>query len=255
MKLLLLSLFLLSHIFSQINVTVLSIGDRFQVDSIEYEILINTISLYNVNEEEQISFKIDTLGSFDEVLQKLKTSNSAEKNSLLGLASITRTEARKEFFDFSSIYIPAKEVITTLKKNSTLSFSDLKNQRVGYQSKSIEEISINRLMKNITLIPVGFLHYSEKSKALLNGDIKFSIDDNISIWDSEGITIIHDLKIQNGDGIAIAYPKGSKLANKLDRYLKYYINSSRFYRLIQAKYGIEIARYFKQELRLLNKDF
>lgn len=255
MKLLKLHLILCSIIISQINVTVLSIGDRFQVDSIEYEILINTLSLYNANEQEKIIFQIDTLNSFDEVIQKLKTPDSLQKNVLMGLASITRTIPRKEYLDFSSIYIPAKEVITTLKKNSNLTLSDIKGQRVGYQIKSIEEVTIHRLMENIPIIPIGFLHYAEKTEALLNESIKFSIDDNISIWDSKKTVIIHDLEIQNGDGIAIAYPKGSKLAKKLDKYLNYYLNSSRFYRLIQSKYGINIARYFKQELRLLNKNF
>jgi len=255
MKLFKLHLLFCIILVSQIKVTVISIGDRFQVDSIEHEILVNTILLYNNNEDIKIEYIIDTLSSFDAVLNKLKNSSDENKNSMFGLASITRTKARKVFFDFSSVYIPAKEVVTTLKVNSHLVLSDLKNQRVGYQSKSIEEISINRLQKSIDLIPIGYLHYADKTKALKEGNIKFAIDDNISVWDSEEITIIHDLEVQNGDGIAIAYPKGSILRAKLDKYLNYYLNSARFYRFIQTKYGIDIARYFKKELRLLNKDF
>jgi len=228
---------------------VISIGDPYTVDSIEYEILKNTISIYNNRNKKSVYIELDTIKNFERILNELRTSTS---HSLLAMASITRTKERQAFLDFSSIYFPSKEVIISKKSPYPLSIRNLKNKPVGYQANSIEELSIERIASKIPIVKIPFVSYQEKVTALLNDVITFSIDDNVAVWDQPNLQIIHELEHQNGDGIAFAYPKGSKLKNRLDKYLRYYLKSAKFYNLIEQKYSAEIARYFRRNLMRIN---
>jgi len=234
--------------FSQTKIKLLSLTAGFRVDSIEHQIITNTLRLYNKNAQEKLILQIDTVPTFFSLLTSIDSVPPDEYHTTLAMGTITNTPERRIKYDFSSVYIPSKEVLVARDRIPSFSITNISGKRVGYQRSTIEEKRIKRLKTIYPITPIGFVLYGDKGNALATGRVDFTLEDNIAVWDNPRFYIVHEFKDQAGKGISIMYPKGSVLRKKLDKYLRYYLKSPSFNALVERAFGKEIAHYFKAHL-------
>lgn len=233
---------------SQENIRFVMIGESTVIQEIEVDIIHNLISIYNRRNNAQLTYEIDTVGYFHSMFDALdKIKNLVDKNHVVAISSISNTMGRRKLYDFSSIYLPSKDVIFTLKSNENEEWRT-KGTRIGYQIKTTMEKHIINLKKSHNVVGVKYKAYRERFDALLNKTIDFSLADNVELWKDKQVKIIHEIEVQSSLGISMMYPKGSKLKDRLDKYLKYYTKSPKFLMLIHNKFGKDISAYFRKNL-------
>ena len=214
------------------------------VTEIEEAIIENIIHLYNLKSEKKFTYRIERVSTFTDIFKRL----DKKEPYLVAINSISVTSSRKLKYDFSSSYLPSKEVIISLKLLPASVDWKTKNSKIAYQEKTTQEIVFNRLQKKYGLIGLPYGNLGSRYIALSNKVANFTIADNVEVWNDKRFKIVTILSEQLSDGFALCYPKGSVLQQKLNKFIKYYINSAKFYKLIEEKYGKEVRDYFKRNL-------
>lgn len=179
--------------------------------------------------------------SFDSIIGALQ-SNRID----LAISSLSPTPSRLNAVDFSMLYNVSNLSVVSLKKNPITEINELKNKTVGVQSGSIYEhyVSKNLNTKN----------YNIKIKQLpkipdLIQDLKSNRVSGIIMGSQEAIGVVTSQKNLVMDmipvfdtektvlGQAIAFPKGSKLKEKVNKIINE-MNSDGSMEKIKKKWNI-----------------
>lgn len=247
MKLLFLLCVFSTPFFSQETITFLRTVDDTTVRQIESEIIKNVFEMYNVKTESNLKYQFKNITPFPSIFSELKKAETSSlKHTLAGMNSISNTLERKQTFDFSSIYLPAFDVVFSLKE--TTADWNKKNTKISYHLGTTQETTFQRLKKEHEITGVPFLLFKDRLNSLFLGDVRFSLGDNVEVWDDKRFKVVHSMPYKKGTGFGIIYPKGSNLNARLDRYLVYYIKSAKFHTLIREKFGVDVSIYFRKNL-------
>ena len=237
-------LFSVFYLHSQTELVFLKTTTVSVVTEIEEEIIENMIRLHNLKSEGQFTYRIERVGVFSDIFKRLDNKEA----HIIGINSISVTSLRKQEYDFSSVYLPSKEVIVSLKSLPSSITWKTKNSKMAYQENTTQERIFNRLKEEYGLIGIPYKNFKSRYTALNNKEANFTIADNIEVWNEKHFKIVTVLKEQLSDGIALCYPKGSALRLKLNKFMEYYIKSAKFNKLVEEKYGKEVRDYFKRNL-------
>ena len=246
----LLLLILLFNILPSQYYVINSLNDTSVIKSIETQLIKDVFKLLEKKSKQKVILKIKYHHSFTDLLSYMKTIPQDRIDFELCLNSITITELRKLDYDFSIPYIPIKDVIIHKKGNSK---NSLKDSKIGFVNGTIHEIAINHLKKYNSFKAIPLKSIAKSELAILNNKIDFYIGDNINVWNNTDLEIYKELLKQSGSGCGILFAKGSKLREKLNPLLQYYIKSAKFKHLIKKTYGKDISNYFIKSL-LVMKD-
>jgi len=246
-----LHIILIFYCVAQDTLYAITIGETSVIAEIEHKVVLNTMSLLNKGKEEPYYLVFDTVPYFYMMFQRLEDYfKKGKQNQAFAMSSISVTEARKVKYSFSSIYMPSKEVVFTVTDHKNVSADSWKKKGtvIGFQVKTTQEKTIQRLKKKYGVIGAPFQAFKHRFNALLQGKINYAIADNVELWNHEKIKILYTLDEQHSEGIAIMYMKHSTLRKKMEKYLRYYLKSPVFYKLIREKYGHDVSNYFKKYL-------
>lgn len=242
-------LLLLLYLYSYSQVTFIvhrAKTDGNKISQLEELIIRNTISLYNKNNSDSLKLAFENHQTFSEILTVLADNEGVDSVHVV-MNSLTITERRKKKNMFSSPYLPVKNVLITTEKHI---FPSDKLRKIGFIEKSIqEEVALKN--PNATYTYIGFKSYKAMEKALFDSSLDFMITDNVDAWNNESLIIYDVLSEQIGSGYGIMFSKPSVYQNKLEKYFRYFLKSSKFKTKIYTLYGKEIADYFTKELRLM----
>ena len=236
--------------FTQNKIQVYTSIDKVTMSKIEIEILKNVFQLYNKSNNTNLEFEVNIFKTFGKMLSAFELNTKKNKHTLLAMNRITITEERKKNVDFSIRYVPGKLVFITKKKGSNQIVLN-KNKTVVYVENTVHEIVAKKLNKKygIRIYPVktSIDLYQE----LIDNKYDYGISENVSIWEKEEFKIIEEIEFQEGEGYGIMYPKGSKLKKMFDKYLLYFMKSTKFKKLLSEYYGEDVKQYFIKSMLTL----
>lgn len=214
----------------------------FSVYRIEEIIIRNTIDLYNSKEKKQLILKFMNYDNFGKLMVDF---NESDRPFRAAMSSISPTDERKKIYEFSLIYLPSKETLISLKNNPNL--KNKSRLKVGYEKNTLYETTAKKMDLNLfQLIP-----YEDMNDLVNDLNVKkvdLMILDNIYVWNNNQYAIYSEIDNPVGDGLAIVYPKNSNLKHRLDPYLKYFLESKKFYNELSKSFGKEVADYFKKQM-------
>ena len=237
-------LFVLNLIAQEV-VTVLSFESSSKLILFELDFLKQVIKLYNTKHAYKLSLKVISVRDYSDIFKKI--GSSKETDLICAIRAITITEERKKKYDFSSPYLPIKQVLITNKDK----LSSIKNWRDSrytiYGNKNTIHYKNAKLLSN----KYGFKFYKPKSNKrivvnnyLKKGEIDFYVGDMTDVIVTERV-ILADFEEALLSEYGILYPKDSKLKRKLDKFVKYSVKSPTYYKLLVKHFGNEIAVYLK----------
>jgi polar amino acid transport system substrate-binding protein len=156
------------------------------------------------------------------------------------IAAMTITDERKEKVDFSIPYYTANQSIIT-KSNSTLTITseeELAKLKIGVQRGTTGEAYIDetfiqtKKMKDTRLI--RFDNNVNAVQELLNGNVDCVIIDDSAAKGYEKLKPVKIIyTIQSNESYGIAFPKGSKLVEKVNKILEELLGSKQWLELIK----------------------
>lgn len=156
------------------------------------------------------------------------------------LAAMTITDERKEKVDFSIPYYTANQSIIT-KSDSTLTITseeELAKLKIGVQRGTTGEAYIDetfiqaKKMKDTQL--VRFDNNVNAVQELLNGNVDCVIIDDSAAKGYEKLKPVKIIyTIQSNESYGIAFPKGSKLVEKVNKILEELLGSQQGLELIK----------------------
>jgi len=237
--------------FGQEKISVLMLGNKSDVGNLEIKIVHSIFRLYNSHHsgKDSLLYTIDTVQHFPELFSFTDSlSRSGKTNHVMAISRITKTKKREALYDFSTVYVPSKEVFFTLKEaNKTIQWKT-KGTRIGFQLRTTQEKSIKRFETLYQITPVPVHTFDDKVELLRQGKIDVALSDNAELWNKPYLKIIEAHPFQHGKGLAILFPKGSELKDQLDKYVRYYIKSKHFHILVRQIYNGDISEYFQRNL-------
>ena len=139
------------------------------------------------------------------------------------LSGMSATDDRKQNVDFSTEYNHSGEMFITLKDSEIKTLEDLKNKKVGVQLGTIQEDGANKIKKET----VDFeLKAVDNSNVLIQELLSKRID--VAYMDkavAQGYIEEQNLAgfddpTTSSPGMAVAFPKGSELTEKVNAVLK-----------------------------------
>jgi polar amino acid transport system substrate-binding protein len=156
------------------------------------------------------------------------------------IAAMTITDERKEKVDFSIPYYTANQSIIT-KSDSTLTITseeELAKLKIGVQRGTTGEAYIDetfiqtKKMKDTRLI--RFDNNVNAVQELLNGNVDCVIIDDSAAKGYEKLKPVKIIyTIQSNESYGIAFPKGSKLVEKVNKILEELLGSKQWLELIK----------------------
>lgn len=156
------------------------------------------------------------------------------------IAAMTITDERKEKVDFSIPYYTANQSIIT-KSDSTLTITseeELAKLKIGVQRGTTGEAYIDetfiqtKKMKDTRLI--RFDNNVNAVQELLNGNVDCVIIDDSAAKGYEKLKPVKIIyTIQSNESYGIAFPKGSKLVEKVNKILEELLGSQQWLELIK----------------------
>ena len=232
---------------SQTEITIYRTSANLLMNKIEEEIINNTFELYNKNNSEKLTYKFHNVVNFGNMLKQFDLKAKYNPDHIMLVNRITVTSAREVKYLFSSIYAPGKEVLVKrISDKRPLKLNE--NTKIIFIKNTAHEKSMRFLKNKYSIIPILVNSTREMYQKLENEKYDYGIADNVSIWEKQNYEIVHEIEYQNGKGFGIMYPKISKLRDKLDRYLLYYLRSNRFKKLLTKSYGKFVREYFLKAL-------
>jgi ABC-type amino acid transport substrate-binding protein len=244
-------LIFISFNFSQNELVVVKTAYLSKIQTIEQDILQNVVELYERKTGEKLPIRYVTSYDFSYLFSMLDSVSVNNLNYSLMLTAVSITPEREETYDFSVPYMPAKEVIFGLKKAWDNNPWDFNNKRIGYTTKSVQEVVAKEYQRMHPSITIKEYHsWEHMIIGLKAGEIDAGLMDNVSVWADDKLMVIEDVAadLQQGKGLGIMYPKGSTLKAKLDPIIKYYLKSQKFYSFCAKQYGMEVANYYKEHV-------
>ncbi|WP_144547602.1 ABC transporter substrate-binding protein [Bacillus sp. X1(2014)] len=138
------------------------------------------------------------------------------------LAGMSATEKRKQNVDFSTAYNHSGEMFITLKDSNIKTIEDLKGKTVGVQLGTIQEEGAKTLQKKVdfTLKPLD--NATTLIQELLSNRIQVAyMDKSVATGyiKEQGLGGFDD-PTTSSPGMAVAFPKGSDLTEKVNKVLK-----------------------------------
>ena len=249
-------LFLLIAFFSfalcQDTIFVHRTNTTAKIFELEDELLNLIQDYYNIKNNSNIIFKTIRVPRFYNILEALDEATKNKNYAIAGMSGITITKKRLERYDFSVPYLLVREAIFTRKDhmcNNHKNCWQIKGTKIAFNKKTLQEKRIKILEAKYGIIPYPCNIYQEKVNAIVTGKADFFIGDNITKWNSDEVILVANFSEQIGDGFGIAYPKGSLLKNKFDKYISYISRSSLFIIKIEEIYGKNIGKYYREYIK------
>jgi arginine/lysine/histidine transporter system substrate-binding protein len=138
------------------------------------------------------------------------------------LAGMSTTEKRKKNVDFSTAYNHSGEIFMTLKDSSIKTLDDLKGKTLGVQLGTIQEEGAKELQKKakFTIKPLDNATTLVQELITKRIDVAY-IDKSVGTgYIKEQGLIGFDDPTTSSPGLAVAFPKGSKLTTDVNQALK-----------------------------------
>ena len=217
------------------------------IEKIEKTLIEDVLRLLSKRKGKKISFRWQNHNTFKDLIDFSKRTD-VDKNLHFSLSSITITEERKKYLDFSYPYVPTREVLICKMHRGHNLEHQINNSKIGYNSGTIQDLSVKHFKRKYKFKAIDYKTHAVKEDDLLHGRLDFMIGDNINVWNDSRMHIVFDLEYQSGQGFGIAYFKGSKLKNEIDPILKYYLRSAKFRKLTSEHFGDDISDYFAKVL-------
>jgi len=166
----------------------------------------------------QLGYKLEVKDmKFDGLIGALQ-SNRVDMVS----AGMSATEKRKKNVDFSTPYYHSGEMFITLKNSNIKSIKDLKGQTVGVQLGTIQEEGAKNLQKTITFNIKELDDSQTLIQELLSKRTQVAyLDKSVAegYISKQGLAGFDD-PTSSSPGMALAFPKGSKLVGPVNNVLK-----------------------------------
>ncbi|MDQ0199253.1 ABC transporter substrate-binding protein [Neobacillus ginsengisoli] len=138
------------------------------------------------------------------------------------LAGMSATEKRKKNVDFSTPYNRSGEMFLTLKDSKIKTIDDLKGTAVGVQLGTIQEEGAKKLQEKINFDVKPLDNSTTLIQELLSKRIQVAyMDKSVATGyiQKQGLAGFDD-PTSSSPGMAVAFPKGSKLVNDVNKVLK-----------------------------------
>jgi ABC-type amino acid transport substrate-binding protein len=137
------------------------------------------------------------------------------------LAGMSATDKRKENVDFSTAYNHSGEMFITLKGSDVTSVDNLKGKTVGVQLGTIQEEGAKKLQKTINFELKPLDNATTLIQELLSKRIQVAyLDKSVATGyiNKQGLAGFDD-PTTSSPGMAVAFPKGSKLVGDVNKVL------------------------------------
>ena len=241
-------IFILFICFSYSNDTIkVYLGDNITtMGKIEVQIIKNVFKLYNQSRTEKIEYKIVNLRSFEALFNFLENADTKNKDHLISVNQITITQERLKKYDFSTPYTPSK--IAFISRDNK-EFDYEKYNRIGVLKNSIQYDHLDENFDIKKIKKVVYSKVNELNIALKNEELDFIYAENVHAWDFPEFIVSYIPENQPGEGYGFLYLKGSKLKSELDKFIKYYLSSIKFKRLLMNFYTTEVIEYYMKALK------
>lgn len=166
----------------------------------------------------QLGYKLEIKDmKFDGLVGALQT-----KRVDVVLAGMSATEKRKKNVDFSTPYNRSGEMFLTLKDSKIKTIDDLKGTAVGVQLGTIQEEGAKKLQEKINFDVKPLDNSTTLIQELLSKRIQVAyMDKSVATGyiQKQGLAGFDD-PTSSSPGMAVAFPKGSKLVNDVNKVLK-----------------------------------
>lgn len=221
----------------------------------EQRLIQEIIDLYNLKNEKKLNIIFHEVDNFPKLFDVLETAiPTGKQHSVMSINKISDTEKRRLEYDFSVPYMINKYVVLRLKSRADITEKSIfkKGYNVGIVKNTIYTEIAKELDKNKTLRYTYFLNNESCATALKDKKIDLYFSDYVDTW-IYNLEIVKVLKPEIDDKLAILFPKGSDLQKKLDKTIRYYVKSAKYYNLIRAVFGKERMLFYKQMIFSKNK--
>jgi len=218
------------------------LNDRLLME-LEETIIRNVIRIHNINEADTLNYTFVNHETFEELFTDWDLFTPDAEH--LTVNSISITKDRERLFDFSSPYLPVKQVLIAVK--STFPFTTVEGKRIGFVRSSTQEAILEFLPQSC--IFKSYDTFRQLEEGLLNLEIDLMMGDNVGVWSNGHTYIYKELDKTFSSSYGIMYKKGSLLRDRLDKYLRYYLKSKGFRRLVKNYFGKDISDYMIKQLR------
>ncbi len=171
--------------------------------------------LKEVNQLTGANFKLVT-GTWKDIVQKAKL------RKIDGLATSAVHKERREYFDFSNVYITTQRllIVSNLNPKNIKSVKDLKDKKIGYQKKNLFEEKLVSKYKDSISVP--FEDYNGMLEAIVKGKIDVIVGSHPLIYFAQKksfpfIKIINTIPNSNLDlvfSLRKDYPEALSILNK-----------------------------------------
>ena len=219
------------------------------IDSIEHQLVKDVFALWNRRTKilKEVYWKRHR--KFSGLMKYMSELDNSRKDEVIALSSITITKERQKQFNFSTPYVPIREVLISKSINKKANdIESITNKRVGANLGTTQEVALKLLEQKMNFKPVYFSMNKHKHDALINDEIDFYIDDNINVWSDSRLKIVFEFENQPGNGYGLMFHKESSLKKIIDPMLIYYMRSAKFRKITTEKFGKKISDYFVKKI-------
>jgi len=240
--------FLLTSVFSQTEITLYSQNTSNDFRMFEQFIVKEIIDLYNLKNDEKLSVKFETAVSFLELFHCLdKAVLNGKKDVVMSMNRISITKKRLEKYDFSEPYMANKFSALKLKTRTDINEEKLFKTKytVGIVKNTLYEELVYELDKDKSLTIKFYSNNELCAEGLRKKEIDLYISDFVDTWIYD-LEVVAILKPELTDHHGILFPKGSELRKKLNKTMRYYVKSAKYYNLIRTYFGKERMVFYKE---------
>ena len=225
-------------LFSQSRIEVYYSDSGTKFRQFELELIRHVVDLYLAQPDIKDSVDYIPVKNFHQLLDTLSVNGNGIER--LSISSISYTKERSEHYQFTKAYMYNK--VAVLGDGSEQYPSDSK-QRVGYITKSTQEIYLDDLKDEYELLP----YYSLKTREddFKAKKVDYILSNYVYKW-AYNLDTIRVLNHTDVDKYVVAFPKNSHIYTKFNTLFSYFLQSPKFYNLIRKYFGEEGTDYFNR---------
>ena len=242
------SLILCATVFAQTQtITVYTDKISNKVAQFERDIITQVFQLYDKSNKSTTNVDFIEMNAFGEAFDYMDNNvKTDKKDKSFAINKISFTNERAAKYDFSMPYMLNYYSVMALNDRENLhSIAKFDNKYTyGVVVGTIFHDKVKELNTSMGLKFKTYPSVKEMNDALQSLQVDFIITDYVDSWEF-GLKSIFFYE-ETVDRLCILLPKGSALKKDLDKYLKYYLKSQNFFKLVRDYFGADAVRFFKQ---------
>ena len=249
MKKYIVSIILVLSVFTQNTVSIITNNSPTSLRNFEHDFIKQVVNLFNAQNENKLKLKFVYKQTYNELFNTIKESRKSK--FICAIRAITITENRKEIYDFSYPYMPIKQVLITMKTRK-YKINNWKNSKytIYANKRTVHWVNMLKLVKKYSFKMYKPNANEKRANIILSelreNKIDFYVGDMIDVLNYDFLSILDHFEGALLSEYGMIYPKGSTLKTKLDKYIKYFVKSRLYYKLLVKHFGQDIANYFSE---------